>query len=600
MPRPPFPGPGATFVNKVSSVLGAAAVIAIAIVFIVQFRPATGAQSASGPTCALEINGNCISSQDFWATYRFVAPRNTDAARLKPFHLRERTAEGLIERWLLVQDAKRLGLTVSDEDLNAELRSGRVHVSLPADKAEELAYYLGGEGIGRQLLAQGVRLVYVKDRKTKKFDLKQYEKETRTVSQMSPTDFREFQKKELVASRMRDLVKSRVRVSEAEAFDQFSYERSTATVDYVKLERGFYADVVLDRSDKAIESWADKHKDEIDKVWEARKPQLGDECRQLRSITARMDPEASDPDAAKAKAKATIAQAQERLKKGDEFADVARDLSEDGAAIRGGELGCLPRGKLPKPVEEAALALSAGKVSDPIETETGVVLLKVDTVAKGADAEKLARREIARDLYVAQESERMAAEAAKQILAAVKGGKSVEDAVKAHLDELPKPKADKKGEKKDDKKDAPAGREPVTAANHPKRPSASTTLPFNLTGTPIQDVKQGTDAARIAFDLAKPGDAPNDVIPLEAGYAVMALKEKAPASKESWDKERERYVSSLRNTKQNEALAAYVKQLRSKLATEIKQNPAVVNEPKEDKSKGGGEAPPPIEDLGDE
>ena len=590
--------------NKVSSVLGAAAVIAIAIVFIVQFRPATGAQAASGPTCALEINGNCISSQDFWATYRFVAPRNTDAARLKPFHLRERTADGLIERWLLNQDAKRLGLTVSEDDLNAELRSGRVHVSLPADKADELAYYLGGEGIGRQLLGQGVRLVYVKDRKTKKFDLKQYEKETRTVSQMSPTDFREFQRKELVAARMRDLVKSRVRVSEAEAFDQFSYERSTATVDYVKLERGFYADVVLDRTDKAIDGWADKHKEEIDKVWEARKPQIGDECRYLRSITARLDPEASDPDAAKAKAKATIATALERLKKGDEFADVARDLSEDGAAVRGGELGCLPKGKLPKPVEEAAVALGAGKVSDPIETEAGVVLLKVDTIAKGADGEKMARHEVARDLYLAQESERMAAEGAKQILAAVKGGKSLEDAVKAHLAELPKPKADKKDEKKDAKKkdkDAVAAREPVTVDNHGKRPSASTTLPFNLTGTPIEGVKQGTDAAHLAFDLTKPGDAPSDVLPLEAGgYAVMVLKEKAPASKEAWDKERERYVSSLRNTKQSEALAGYLKQLRSKLATEIKQNPAVVNEPKEDKSKGGGDAPPPIEDLGDE
>jgi peptidyl-prolyl cis-trans isomerase D len=589
-------------VNKATSVLGTAAVIIIALVFIVQFRPATGAQASSGPSCALEINGTCISSQDFWATYRFVAPRNTDAARLKPFHLRERTAEGLIERWLLVQDAKRLGLTVSDDDLNAELKQGRVHVSLPADKADELAYYLGGEGIGRQLLAQGVRLVYVKDRKTKKFDLKQYEKETRTVSQMSPTDFREFQRKELIASRMRDLVKSRVRVSEAEAFDQFSYERSTATVDYVKLERGFYADVVLDRSDKAIDAWADKHKDEIDKVWEARKPQIGDECRQLRSITARLDPEASDPDAAKAKAKATIAQAQERLKKGDEFADVARDLSEDGAALRGGELGCMPKGKLPKPVEDVALALGAGKVSDPIETEQGVVLLKVDQIAKGADAEKIGRHEVARDLYTAQESERMAAEGAKQILAAVKGGKSLEDAVKAHLDELPKPKGDKKGDKKDDKKkDKKDGARPMpTADDHPKRPTVSTTLPFNVTGTPIEGVRQGTDAARIAFDLAKPGDSPNDVQPLDAGYAVMVLKEKTAASKEAWDKERERYVSSLRNTKQSEALAAYLKQLRTKLASEIKQNPAVVNEPKEDKSKGGGDAPPPIEDLGDE
>lgn len=600
MPRPPEPGPGATFVNKVSSILGAAAVIAIAIVFIVQFRPATGAKNASGPTCALEINGSCISSQDFWATYRFVAPRNTDAARLRPFRLRERTAEGLIERWLLTQDAKRLGLTISEEDLNAELRSGRVHVSLPTDKAEELAYYLGGDGLGRQLLSQGIRLVYVKNRQTKKFDLKQYEKETRTTSQMSPTDFREFQRKELLAARMREVVKSRVRVSENEAFDQFAYERATATVDYVKLERGFYADVVLDQSPKTLDAWAANHKDEIDKIWESRKAQMGSECRVLRSITSRIDPEASEPEAAKAKAKSVIEAAAERIKKGEDFGDVARDVSEDGAALRGGALGCMPKGKLPKPIEDIALALDAGKVSNPIETDQGVVLLKVDSIAKDAEAEKIGRREVVRDLYLAQESERMAAEGAKQILAAVKSGKSLEQALEAHLADLPRPSSSDAKPKAERKADAPARREPVTIDNHPKRPSISTTLPFNLTGTPIEDVKSGTDAARIAFDLRKPGDTPSDVLPLQAGYAVMQLKEKTPVSKEAWDGERERYVSSLRNTKQIEALANYLRQLRSKLVTEIKENPAVVSEPKEDKSKGGGEGPPPIEDIGDE
>ena len=102
--------------NKVSSVLGAAAVIAIAVVFIVQFRPATGAQAASGPVCAVEIRGSCVSSTHFWAAYRVLAPRNADAARLRSMGLRRQVIEGLVDRHLLVEDAKRLGVTIGTFD----------------------------------------------------------------------------------------------------------------------------------------------------------------------------------------------------------------------------------------------------------------------------------------------------------------------------------------------------------------------------------------------------------------------------------------------------------------------------------------------------
>ena len=55
---------------------------------------------------------------------------------------------------------------------------------------------------------------------------------------------------------MRDIIKQRVRVGENEAFEQFSREKATATLDFVRLERRFYADLVLDTSPKAMEAWA--------------------------------------------------------------------------------------------------------------------------------------------------------------------------------------------------------------------------------------------------------------------------------------------------------------------------------------------------------
>ena len=577
--------------NKVSSVLGAAAVIAIAVVFIVQFRPATGAQVGSGPTCAVEVAGPCISSTHFWASYRLLAPRNADAARLKSMGLRRQTMEGLLERYLLVEDAKRLGVTISDEDINNELTKGRVHVSLPADKVRQLGYALG-------LNEEGVRYINVKDKKSKKFDEKVYQREVRFISKMHPSDFREYQKQELIAARMRDLVRARVRVGDAEAFEQFAREKSTATLDYVRLDRRFYADLVIDRAQKTIDAWAEGHKDELDKVWENRKSKFLPECRVIRHVLVKSDQRADD-EAAKAEAKKKIEAAIKRIQDGEDFAEVARSTSDDTSSTRGGELGCVTKGMMVKPFEDAAFALEAGKVSGIVETEYGFHVIKVDQIAKEADAEKIGKKQIALELYLAQESERMAAEAAKQILAAVRGGKTLQDAVKAHLDELaPKMKAiepkkpaggakpeGKPGEpKKDDAgKDTskPAGREPMTADNHPGRPAVETTMPFNISGDPIQGVKAGNDVPTLAFKLEKAGDVPDDILPLDNGYAVIQLKEKTPATKEAWEKDREFYMSAMRVAKQNDALTGYMRRLRSSLGSEVKFNQSLATESKD-------------------
>jgi peptidyl-prolyl cis-trans isomerase D len=567
--------------NKVSSLLGGLAVIAIAIVFIVQFRPATGAQTASAPTCAVEIGGDCISSTHFWAAYRLLAPRNEEASKLKSMGLRRQTAEGLIERWLLTQDAKRLGISVSDDDLTAELVGGKTRVSLPADKMRQLGYAL-------RLNEDMVRFINVKNRTTKKFDAKQYEKEVRFISKMSPADFRDFQRAELTAARMRDLIRARTRVGENEAFEQFAHEKSTAAVSYVKLERRFYADVAVDSSDKAVDAWAEANKDELDKVWESRKAQFTPECRVARHILAKLDAE-TEPEAAKASAKKRIEAAVLRLKNGDAFSTVARELSDDTSAGQGGDLGCSAKGKMVKPFEDALFALEEGKQSGIVETEYGFHVIKLEKIAKGEEAEKIGRRQTARELHLTHEAERMAAEAAKEILGAVQGGKSLEDAVKFHVDALASKHA-KPAKKKDgeSKKETPAAKNPVL--EHKGKPSVETTLPFNVSGDPIQGVKPGTNVAQMAFALDKPGAVPNDVVPLEnGGYAVIQLKEKIPASKDQWEKEREFYMSAMRAAKQNDALIGYVKRLRSTMGTEVKLNQTLVNEASEEK---GDDSPP--------
>jgi peptidyl-prolyl cis-trans isomerase D len=505
---------------------------------------------------------------------------------------------------LLNEDAKRLGITVSDEDLNAELTSGRMHISAPvapmklADGTSvEPAKVFPYLGLGPDM----VRYWPVKNKQTGKFDLKTYERDVRSVAKMSPQEFRTYQKEELIASRMRDVVRSRVQVGETEAFARYSKDKSQAIVSYVRLDKRFYAELVADRSQKAIDAWVALNKEEEERVWTARKAQYTPECRVTRHILAKVNQDAGDPDAEKEKAKQKIKDAKARLDKGESFADVAKAMSEDGSADEGGLLGCVGKGKMVKPFEEAMFGAEAGKVVEA-ESQFGLHLIVVDKIAKDIEAEALGRAEVDKDIYLAHESERLAAEAAKAILAATAGGKKIDDAVTAHIAELEakaakaaeeaqggkdKKKDDKKKDdkKKDDKKKDDKEVEEAAAplslfATHPDRPVVETSLPFNASGSPIPGAQPNSNAAAMAFKLDKPGDVPNDIVELFNGYAVMVLKEKTPASKEAWEKDRAPFIARLRAEKQNDALTAYIDRLRNTLGAEIKYGSEFINEPK--------------------
>ncbi len=87
----------------------------------------------------------------------------------------------------------------------------------------------------------------------------------------------------------------------------------------------------------------------------------------------------SSPDDS-AKAYQKILAAQERLMKGDPFAEVARDMSEDRqTAINGGDLGPISRGQIPSPeFEEAAFALKQkGDISPIVRTKFGYHLIQL-------------------------------------------------------------------------------------------------------------------------------------------------------------------------------------------------------------------------------
>lgn len=82
----------------------------------------------------------------------------------------------------------------------------------------------------------------------------------------------------------------------------------------------------------------------------------------------------------------------DRINGGEEFSDLARELSEGPSNVNGGDLGAFGRGQMVKSFEDAVFTLNVGNVSDAVETEYGYHLIKL-TAKEAASTVPLAEVE---------------------------------------------------------------------------------------------------------------------------------------------------------------------------------------------------------------
>ncbi|MCK2183084.1 SurA N-terminal domain-containing protein [Halomonas getboli] len=126
--------------------------------------------------------------------------------------------------------------------------------------------------------------------------------------------------------------------------------------------------VVLDK--QAMADAAEVSEDAVRQAWQA---EAADVDRRVSHIMVSFGDQRT-----REQARARLEEVKAKLAQGESFADLAAEYSDDtSTSDEGGDLGVISRGFFGQAFEDAAFALDKGQVSDIVETDNGLHLIKV-------------------------------------------------------------------------------------------------------------------------------------------------------------------------------------------------------------------------------
>jgi peptidyl-prolyl cis-trans isomerase D len=299
------------------------------------------------------------------------------------------TLRQLVDAAALSEEAERLGLRITDEavaDAIREIDAFHVNGSFSPSRYRDI------------LNAQG----------------------------LSPARFEEQMREELLTTQLTELVKVGVHVFEDEAWEAYKRDNRTVTLAYLSIgAEDFESEVTVDedglgtffedhREDyrrpetvrvrylaytpEAFAAGVDVSDEEIEEHYElnAETEFTREEEVTARHILKKVDADASEED--KDAARTALQAAIDRVEAGEDFAEVAKEESEDpGSGARGGDLGSFGRGRMVKPFEEAAFALGVGERSGIVESSFGFHYIEVTAKQEAGTQELSEVRDQIRD-----------------------------------------------------------------------------------------------------------------------------------------------------------------------------------------------------------
>jgi len=325
-------------------------------------------QAASHSQDAAKVNGQTISQNELSQAVDMQRRqlmqqlgKDFDPALLDEKMLREAALKGLIDRKLLLQGAEDAKFAFSEaalDQLILQTPEFQVDGKFSAERFDSVIRQMGyGRMQFREMLAQEMLIgqlrtglagsSFVTDKQVEAFA--RLEKQTRDFASLT------FKADPAAIKVGDDEVKAH--------YDQHAKEFMTpdqVVIDYIELKKAAFFDQVK------------VNDDELKALYEKEIANLAEQ-RRAAHILIEVNDKTSD-----AQAKARIEEIQQRLNKGEDFAKLAKEFSQDpGSASAGGDLGFAGPGVYDPAFEEALYKLNKDQVSAPVHTEYGYHLIKL-------------------------------------------------------------------------------------------------------------------------------------------------------------------------------------------------------------------------------
>ena len=354
---------------------------AVIIVFVLGFvffsggGGGTGAKDPAGLTVA-RVGGETITAAQFDRQYRSSLQRqqqmyqgNLSPELIRAMDLPRQVLDGMIDRILQLEAAKQVHLKVSDDEVAQTIST------FPA-------FQKNGQFVGRD----------------------EYERFLH-ANNYTPDRFENEVREGLLLDKYQALLKASLIVSDAEIQKEFASRNEKASIEYIKIPLA-RLEIAGEPSDAELKAYYDKHKDRY-RVPEQRKIKyLLVESAKVRAKTVAPEsqlraeyesrkatfavPEqvvaahilvkveegkGAEADAA---AKARADKLAERAKKGEDFAKLANENTDDPSGKgNGGQLPPFSKGQMVPEFDDAVFSMAPGEIRGPIKTQFGYHVIKL-------------------------------------------------------------------------------------------------------------------------------------------------------------------------------------------------------------------------------
>jgi peptidyl-prolyl cis-trans isomerase D len=471
------------------------------------------------------VNGEVITQREFALHYQRALEKYRELFKgsltpelEKSLNLRASMLEELIQKRLVLQEARHLGLAVNDDDLMTAI-------------AQVPDFQVNG-----------------------RFNKERYLQLLR-ANRLSPSQFEEEQREQLTIQRLYSILLDGVHVTEDEVRDRYRFEQEKINLNFIRLPiSDFLAEAKPTETE--IKNFYDRSKEslkeplkvqveylfypfdrfspsapigdkEIEEYYQANRETKFHRAKEVKAryILVRAGADAKQKSEAQTSANRIVTEA----RAGKDFAQLAKQESADSTGAKGGDLGWLTQEQLPPPLDKAVFSLRKGEISDAIETPAGFHIVKADDIREAkTQSLKDATAEITRTLK-SEKGKREAAKVADQ------------DREKALSD--------------DD----------FAKLARDSNVSVKVTRPFT-SGETLPEIGQAPDFYKTALSLSPKAISP--VIEGTNAYYVLKIKERTEAAVPSLDTVRSKIEKNLTESKANNMALEKAKSLLEQLKKE--------------------------------